>query len=310
MRARDRSFLIASLFVVALTRIASAESQEPTPAADRTTDHQTRELKCLAARAEPWPQGFVKMTIPGKDDQFIPEQRITKITSADGTDWTDRVIVQRQAVEGEDLEVCYSDAYPAVWNLRGHPKAVQEWFPVLQAGTLFKLSPDQVPGDRGNAILTIDVGAMKNVGQRTALGGSAYFGFDPDQTRLGAKARFRYWLSRSLAIDVAPGVIAGGTGEDYGRSYSYPGFVGELSFSMGDWMVVTGQVETRSVTETRNFAFDSGGTRRSVYPPPFQENTFTSWSLGAKFGGGFSVPGLLLSAFIVGSLTHDQGWSF
>jgi hypothetical protein len=249
------------------------------------------------------------MTIPGKDDQFIPEQRITKITSADGSDWTKRVLVNREAVEGENLEVCYSDAYPAVWSLRGHPKAVQEWFPVLQAGTLFKLSPNQVPGDRADAIITIDAGAMKNVGQRTALGGSAYFGLDPDQTRLGAKARFRYWISRSLAIDVAPGFIAGGTGVDYGRSYSYPGFVGELSFSMGDWMVVTGQVETRSVTETQNAAFDSGGTLRSVSQPP-QEDSFTSWSLGAKFGGAFSVPGLLLSAFIVGSLTHGQGLSF
>ena len=148
MRAKNRSFLIASLLVVALARTTSAESQEPTPVADHTTDHQTRELKCLAARAEPWPQGFVKMTIPGRDDQFIPEQRITKITSADGSDWTQRVLVQRQAVEGENLEVCYSDAYPAVWSLRGHPKAVQEWFPVLQAGTLFKLSPNEVPGDR------------------------------------------------------------------------------------------------------------------------------------------------------------------
>ena len=162
-----------------------------------------------------------------------------------------------------------------------------------------------------SAMVTIDVGAMKNLGQRTAVGGSAYFGFDPDQTRLGAKARFRYWLSRSLAIDVAPGFIAGGTGVDAGRSYSYPGLVGELSFSMGDWMVVTGQVETRSVTETRqNFAVDSGGSPRSPYTSQPPENTYTSWSLGAKFGGGFSVPGLLLSAFIVGSLTHDQGWSF
>ncbi len=251
------------------------------------------------------------MTIPGRDDQFIPEQRITKITSADGSDWTQRVLVQRQAVEGENLEVCYSDAYPAVWSLRGHPKAVQEWFPVLQAGTLFKLSPNQVPGDRADAMVTIDVGAMKNLGQRTAVGGSAYFGFDPDQTRLGAKARFRYWLSRSLAIDVAPGFIAGGTGVDAGRSYSYPGLVGELSFSMGDWMVVTGQVETRSVTETRlALAVDSGGSPRYLYTSQQPENTYTSWSLGAKFGGGFSVPGLLLSAFIVGSLTHDQGWSF
>lgn len=304
MRARSK-FLVASFLAAILTPMASPAETVSVP-----PDSGPKELKCLAARAEPWPQGFVKMTIPGKADQFIPEQRITKITSGDGTDWTKRVLVQRQAVEGENLEVCYSDTYPAVWGLRGHPKAEQEWFPVLQAGTLFKLSPDEVPGDRANAILTIDAGAMKNVGQRTALGGSAYFGLDPDQTRLGAKARFRYWLSRSLAIDLAPGFIAGGTGVDYGRSYSYPGLVGELSFSMGDWMVVTGQVETRSVTRTQNFAFDSGGTRRSTSLPQPQENTFTTWSLGAKFGGSFSIPGLLVSAFIVESLTHDTGWQF
>lgn len=308
MRARYRSFLIASFLVVALTRIVSAEPQEPAPAADLTTDHQTRELKCLAARAEPWPQGFVKMTIPGKDDQFIPEQRITKITSADGADWTQRVLVQRQAVEGENLEVCYSDVYPTLPDLQGHPKSERDWFPVLQAGTLFKLNPSEVRGDEGGAILAVDLGAMKNVGRSTSVGGSAYFGFDPDQTRIGAKARLRHWLSRTLAIDFAPGVIVGGTTQDWIRYYSYPGLVGELGFSMGDWLVVTGQVETRRVTYRPNFAFGSSGVRGPAYEP--QEDNLTSWSLGAKFGGAFSIPGLILSALIVGSMANGTGLHF
>ena len=310
MRARSKSFLIASLFIVALTRTASAESQEPTPAADRTTGHQTRELKCLAARAEPWPQGFVKMTIPGKDDQFIPEQRITKITSADGSDWTHRVIVQRQAVEGENLEVCYNDAYPAVWSLRGHPKAVQEWFPVLQAGTLFKLSPNQVPGDRAGAMAHDGRWCHEEPRPTDGRGrfGLLWFRPGPDPPRgqgeipvlafpIPRDRRGARIHRRRLRCGRRPVVFLSR-------------LVGELSFSMGDWMVVTGQVETRSVTGAQNFALDSGGSLRSAYRTQPQEDTFTSWSLGAKFGGGFSLPALFVSAFIVGSLMQVQGSSF
>lgn len=299
MRARSKFFVASFLAAILAPMAGLAETASAPP------DPGPKELKCLAARAEPWPQGFVKMTIPGKDDQFIPEQRITKITSADGSDWTQRVLVQRQAVEGENLEICYSDAYPDLPDLQGHPKPERDWFPVLQAGTLFKLNPKEVRGETADAILAIDVGAMKNLTARTSLGGSVYVGADPDQTRLGAKARLRHWLSRSLSIDLAPGIIVGSTARDGSRYYSYPGFVGELSFSMGDWMMVTGQVETRTVSFLPNFGFSSTG-RPNYYPAP-EYDQVTSWSLGAKFGGAFSIPGVILSSLIVASLAHGTG---
>jgi hypothetical protein len=240
------------------------------------------------------------MTIPGERDKFIPAQRITRITSSGGADWTSRVLDDRETVEDANLEVCYSEAYPNLPPLRGRPSPERKGYPVLQAGTLFKLNRDDVLDEESGGIVALDLGGMANVGRRTALGGSIYLGLDPDQSRFGVKLRARRWLSRSLGLDLAPGIIVNGDQRDKGRLYSYPGFVGELGLSLGDRVAITGQVETRTMARHENVAWSSSGN--PTLPYPWSKKTEATWSLGAKFGGGFSLPGLIASAVVLSAL--------
>ncbi|MGH7680558.1 MAG: hypothetical protein ACRENN_01060, partial [Candidatus Eiseniibacteriota bacterium] len=221
------------------------------------------------------------------------------------TDLTDRLLVEHKSVEGKNLEICYREA--TLYNapkLRGKPSPERDWFPVLQAGTLVRLDrqEDRKLESTSGGSLAMDLGAMKNIGSTMALGASAYFAGDPDQTRYGAKLRFRRWLSRSLAIDVAPGIILPGIGEDSYHQYNDPGFVGELSLGVGDWGFLTGQVESRKATARNNYAFSSDGYPRFIPVP--REETETRWYLGVKLGGEFSPVALLLSAFAVGALAE------
>lgn len=291
-------------------RLPDVATSDRLPAAAVHSDPSSKEATVIAVRAEPWPQGFVKVVLLDGESMFIAEQRIVRIRDSAGGDLTNRVLGKRERVEEAGLEVRYKPANPFVPVLRGHPKPEKDWFPVIQAGTLFQLNRSDVVGEDSEGAVVLDLGAMKNVGTRGAIGGSVYFGFDPDRSRVGAKLRYRRWLTRSISIDAAPGFVIGGTTQNGNRYYAYPGFVGELGLSLADWVTVTGQVETRHVTQSqRNIAWSSSGYPNPALRPP-EESTEVSWYLGAKFGGEFSLPGLLLSAIVFGALNTDMAQTF
>lgn len=289
--------------------LPAVATPERLPAPTISTNSNLKEATLIAVRAEPWPQGFVKVTLPDGEAMFIAEQRILQIRDPAGGDLTNRVLEDRERVEAEGLAVRYKPTNPSVPTLRGHPKPERNWFPVIQAGALVQLDQDEVAGEESGGTMVIDLGAMQNVGDRGAIGGSVYFGLDPDRSRVGAKLRYRRWLTNSLSIDAAPGFVIGGTTQNGNRYYTYPGLVGELGLSLGDRVTVTGQVETRRVTRRENIARFSGGYPSPSYQPA-EEKTEVSWYLGAKLGGEFSLPGLLLSAIVVGALSTDRVQTF
>lgn len=302
MRARLAFFLVMSCALVAPLQADAASLDQPSVPPTETTSN-SKEVTLVAVRAEPWPQGFVKVTLPDGEAMFIAEQRVLQIRDSAGGDLTNRVIQERERVEESGLEVSYLPANPTTRALRGQPKPQRRWFPVLQAGALVQLDQEEVRGEEGEGTMVLDLGAMQNVGDRSALGGSVYFGFDPDRARFGAKFRVRRWLTNSLSIDAAPGIVVGGTSEDGSRYYSYPGFVGELGLSLSDRVIVTGQVETRRVASRGFVAWAPTG--RPIYGSG-EETTEVSWYLGAKLGGELSLPGALLSIIVVGALVEQE----
>src|SRR3989442_14158973 len=60
-------------------------------------------------------------------------------------------------------------------------------------------------------LFTWELGGMKNLGERSALGVAVFVnGFDWG-TGLGVRPRFRSWLSHGVGLDVAPGLILSGS---------------------------------------------------------------------------------------------------
>jgi hypothetical protein len=52
-----------------------------------------------------------------------------------------------------------------------------------------------------------DLGVMRNRSATTAIGASLHFAGGDDFQRYGVKVRYRRWLSESVPLDVAPGVV-------------------------------------------------------------------------------------------------------
>jgi hypothetical protein len=144
--------------------------------------------------------------------------------------------------------------------------------------TEFSITPRLNANPSGNGgpnyYYTWDVGAMANVGGRTALGGAAFVGGEDDGVRFGLRFRYRRWLTPATSLDVSPGVLI--TGGDNQRTPRFPGFSGSVGVMHRDLVGFAAQVE---------LVPDSAGTVE------------TAWYGGVKFG---SYPGIVMS--IVGPI--------
>jgi hypothetical protein len=89
---------------------------------------------------------------------------------------------------------------------------------------------------------TWELGAMANLGQRSAVGATALVGAGgADSRRTGLRARYRYWLTDDRSIDVAAGplwmVVRGGS-EGKGM-----GATADLRLNFRDTYALTGRVD-------------------------------------------------------------------
>ncbi len=93
-----------------------------------------------------------------------------------------------------------------------------------------------------------DWGAMVNIGQKDAVGGSVFASLDADGFVLGPAVRYRHWLSASASVEVAVGTpLVTSNGYDL-----RPGSVfGLVKWSPSDWFSVAARPElVRSETIT------------------------------------------------------------
>ena len=133
------------------------------------------------------------------------------------------------------------------FTFRGRPLPETKTFLITHVGLAARTDPGLSSFyPRSDVYGMADLGVMRNVGRHIALGGNFYVGFDDRRTRLGPKARARFWLNRTLSVDLAPGVLLGGSDDWYGHA-EFPGFVGEATFSVGDVVMLTGEIESISV---------------------------------------------------------------
>jgi hypothetical protein len=103
-----------------------------------------------------------------------------------------------------------------------------------------------------------DVGGMSNIGERTALGATLFFGVAND-ANAGVRLRLRRWLSRTASVEIAPGITAlehwtGGT------EIKPPGYSIQASLSPSRYISLTTEV----FTIRRRQGFYEGGRETSI----------------------------------------------
>lgn len=137
----------------------------------------------------------------------------------------------------------------------GHPQERCSAFLVTEAGVGLSVPTDD------DANFTFQSGVLFNVGPRSAVGGVLIGGAFQNDARLGARVRYRHWVTPQLTLDVAPGLLF----VNDAFTSREPGFSGELAVGYGEWVAVAAQLEVlpfEFATDTRAFF----GLKLGSYP--------------------------------------------
>jgi hypothetical protein len=91
-----------------------------------------------------------------------------------------------------------------------------------------------------------EVGAMRNVTSRDAVGATVMAGADANGERVAVKARYRRWTSEASALDVGAGVMFARRAEPYedpqlegNLHVPVTGLTGDVAFGLTDWVGIS-----------------------------------------------------------------------
>lgn len=174
---------------------------------------------------------------------------------------------------------------------RGKPLPECRTFVLTELGVYGRLDEDPTHAADNPVYFTLDLGLVKNVSPTAAMGLTAYGGAGDSHARVGARFRYRRWLSRDTSVDFAPGVIVYGS-EDGGYTHQAPGFVLGATWNWRDWVALGLEVE--------HSRYEIEGYTPGELASP-EKITDTTWCVGGKLG---SVPGVVGTAVLVGFFVY------
>jgi hypothetical protein len=151
------------------------------------------------------------------------------------------------------------------------PQCRSHW--ITEAGLTVRLDPH--PGTE-SAAATLELGHMVNLSSRSALGASVFLRGGEPVGGIGFRPRYRRWLSNSVSLDVAPGIVFKTLSSQF--TLQAPTLSGQIGLNLGSGLALTGQVDVIRYDLT---AFTS------------QKPTDVAWYAGGYLGGGLGVAGML-----------------
>ena len=273
----SRQILFALALAVLLLPVGLlAAENDPPPFTVRLTTGES----IPAVELKPSGIDVVHIVTPDGNERDIPTYRIQSVRDASGLDRTREVVELGRSLGGSKGAPPGKNPHSALcW--RGKPECGS--FMVTEAGLLYRVDDYPFPGMDTNLAAVFEVGYMKNISPKEAVGATGY-ALVSDLTRLGICPRYRRWLSHSTSVDLSAGVLLGG--EDPAIDYDPPGFLLGASYNMKDLLALTLESEYSRYR-------DYGDGLSSQY------QTTSDWTFrgGAKLGSGL---GLLGGAIFVG----------
>ena len=272
-RGSDPAPTIA-LLILLVPPLPARASEPSHPAAVRVVLTEGDTLHAVSVR--PAPYDMVEVEMPDSKIRYLAANRVRAVLDSSGVDRTATVLEQRHSVPSASDP--RQGGIPAV-TWQGRPLAETRSFMITEFGVLSRLDDYPYLDHESRLAFSFDLGWMKNVSERGAVGFSGYALVSDPTTRLGLRGRYRRWLSRKMSIDVSPGIVLGG--EDSAIEYDPPGFVLGATLNEGDLVALTVDAE---YAKNRDLVHDT---------PPYQweDRSDVAWRAGAKFGSGLGLLG-------------------
>lgn len=145
-----------------------------------------------------------------------------------------------------------------------------------------------------------ELGLMRNVSERWAVGAAVFLNADDWRTQIGIKPRVRYWLGQRSSLDIAAGPILKTYGED---QLTHTGISSHLGYNANSWLGFDLGYEYVSLDGTQ---FAPGG--ELLIPV---KGDRSSLSITTRIGGvpgavaGVAVPAIF-AALIYAALNDDD----
>lgn len=173
------------------------------------------------------------------------------------------------------------------FSFNPHPLDQTNAFSITEFGYGFRFgnhTMNREDRSESEMLVSWELGYMRNVTYRWALGVAAFLNADDWRTQFGIKPRVRYWLNNKSSLDFAVGPILKTWDDD---NLTYTGISSHLGFNLNYWLGLDAGFEYVSFEGTQ---FAPGGN--SMIPA---EGDRTSFSLGARIGG---VPGAFIGVAV------------
>jgi hypothetical protein len=137
---------------------------------------------------------------------------------------------------------------------RGYPGHRCDGFVVLEFTAGAQLNQDPVytyeSGDQSPVYVSWEAGYLHNLGTRSAIGAALRVAADDDGHRFASVLRYRQWLGSTWSVDLAPGLLLGGSMNQ--TMLSFPSATGGVALNWGDRVaVVVGADQLRRSEGTR-----------------------------------------------------------
>jgi len=163
----------------------------------------------------------------------------------------------------------------------------------------------------GFQLFTWELGCMVNLDKHSAMGGIFFVGTDlfPGSSRLGSRARYRFWFGENISLDIAPGIII--TGKNLGRwngRYEFPSFTCQVGLNLSEWFGLTGQVDVMRWRKS-SYQYNSY-TGLTEYIGPEKTVVKPELYLGFKFGTPAGAGAASVVVVIMAGLLLEGGSGF
>lgn len=166
------------------------------------------------------------------------------------------------------LAICLLFLAPAVaasditpFAFRGSANQCQSYM-IFEFGMLSRVSESGASPEH-KFLIPIDIGFMKNVSPKCAVGGSLHTASDDDFTRVGFRPRVKLWTGKRSGWDFSLGPILS-SGVTYRGKIKSPGLVSGISYSIGELISIDLYYESYRLTAgDRHSALYLGATGRS-----------------------------------------------
>jgi len=246
--------------------------------------------------AERAPNDVVRFRRADGSIGYAATNRVLRIYNDEQTDLTDIVLQQRGRIGGPIEANRYRS-----FCFQGGDKSCCGGFLITEVGVLFALAGH---GSDQDVFGNVDLGAMANVGRRSAVGASAFWETSSRYDNGGIRLRYRHWLGKRFSVELSPGIVLAAR-----EPFDSPNVIGQVALNGADLMSFVLEVERDRYTYPGDSYYDPVW---GYVQGPTRDRSETTVRAGLRGGSyvGSSALGLTAVGFLVliGIFATTGGW--